>query len=172
MIYLSVACCANCRLLGQQQSGAPVWLQLITIMPLFEMNNSGTVSVLHHIGKKNGQVRRKLKADQSTIDQIKSNGKQRAGHLTLNWDEILLTQRLQFQMYKYHLHHRLHDHYDHIPQAQLAKTDHPKYTDDCIEHSREDGKIQLTFPYVVIVDEVQHAGNGQRPQKRWRMSNY
>ncbi|KRY31516.1 IgA FC receptor [Trichinella spiralis] len=141
-------------------------------LSLFEMNNSGTVSVLHHIGKKNGQVRRKLKADQSTIDQIKSNGKQRAGHLTLNWDEILLTQRLQFQMYKYHLHHRLHDHYDHIPQAQLAKTDHPKYTDDCIEHSREDGKIQLTFPYVVIVDEVQHAGNGQRPQKRWRMSNY
>ncbi|KRX17263.1 hypothetical protein T07_3382 [Trichinella nelsoni] len=118
---------------------------------LFEMSNSGIVSVLRHIEKKNGQ---------------------RAGHLTLNWDEILLTQRLQFQMYKYHLHHRLHDHYDHIPQAQLAKTDHPKYTDDCIEHSREDGKIQLTFPYVVIVDEVQHAGNGQRPQKRWRMSNY
>ncbi|KRZ71727.1 hypothetical protein T10_9791 [Trichinella papuae] len=105
------------------------------------------------------RVFRKLKTDQSTIDQIKHNVKQCTGHLALNWDGIFLTQRFHFQVYKYDLHHQLHDHDDHIPQAQLAKTDHPKYTGDCTERSREDGKIQLTFPYA-IVDEVEHTGNG------------
>ncbi|KRX87801.1 hypothetical protein T4B_14293 [Trichinella pseudospiralis] len=101
----------------------------------------------------------KLNTDQSTIDQIKHNVKQRAGHLALNWDDIFLTQRFHFQVYKYDLHRQLQDHDDHIPQAHLVKIDHPKYAGDCTERSREDGKIQLTFPYT-IVDEVQHTGNG------------